>query len=906
MDNSLIAVSRPPFKEVIVNNQTPRKIRHSRRSMADGVTIVPCGPSDGIDSVGASQAGDAHVRLPIRAIGQRLVGLLLCTSSFVACGEGNTPNTLSGNAPAATSTSVQVSVAARDSDGHQLHYRWAATEGTINNTDTSTTTWTVPTGSGEQFAYVLVSDEKGGYAESRAVALTFDTVAQHTPTEISPPPDSGKAFIWGTLFYEGFGRQVYLPDWDVQVSGPGGTFSSKTDVKGEFFFSGLSPASTYSFRYKIPGQNAFISGQDIPTTPLPTSPSAPTYSRQRVTLSGTLQIGGSVRMADDSYCGVRDEFFVKPSDSKMLSTPISASAELLDSTNAPVGTPNPRPRAIVNHYGDYLIVLNQVTSAPVGPKVRITCETLTEDQPYTNGFSGQQKGPSFRLSNHRPTIQSMTVTRGGQDVTRPDFPKATTLLPEMELAPGDDAFLTYKGIDTRKGACAYYHKIGAVQGCDPVDGFPTGSQLTLDEWQKRFNLSPYHDGNPEEPELKAIYINKSDLNLARDMQGIKRKDGTLAFNVCNYPGPQDVNDPLGTPKPIGKETEPDINLAIENTRRGIGRIVCVAMDYSVTPGLNDGKPFVKFYTFSPSGKLLLSVSLDGRREKFMPGVCVGCHGGDNYGGKFPDDYSSTSPANSTGSGQANLGSFFLPFDIANLNYSTSDPARTRQALLKPLRQMNELFASFTPATPTDPTRPLTNDVRTLITTRWYPSANTNNEQTFPSTSNYELFEEGKLNVLGQQVLGQQIDGNGVLPGKSCTSCHDAKTASPFGPHDSTAKYVTVIAPSCLICHSSNAGVSDVQAGDIRPQLPFGGTPPRITFILRPPSHYLVTASRGSHPVCGGSQDLKANHMMPNSLSSFERFWQEGSPQSAALFAFAPPKNGPQPGACADIAPHPDL
>jgi mono/diheme cytochrome c family protein len=326
------------------------------------------------------------------------------------------------------------------------------------------------------------------------------------------------------------------------------------------------------------------------------------------------------------------------------------------------------------------------------------------------------------------------------------------------------------------------------------------------------------------------------------------------------------------------------------------------MDYSVTPGLNNGKPFVKFYTFSPSGKLLLSVSLDGRREKFMPGVCVNCHGGDIYGGKFPDDYGPTSSTNSTGTGQANLGSFFLPFDIANLNYSTSDPARSRKALLKPLRQMNELLASFTPSTPSDPIRPITNDVRTLIMTRWYPPANpanTDNEQTFPTPSNYEQF--GKTNALGQPTVGQQFPGNGTT---SCIVCHDAENASPNGPHDSTAKYVSVIAPGCQVCHASNAGVKDNLAGDLRPDL--GGGLPRITFFGRPPAHYLVPLGRGSHPVCGGNQDLRVNHTMPNSLSAFERFWQVGSIQPTSLFALAPPKSGPQPGACTSLSPHPDL
>jgi hypothetical protein len=603
-----------------------------------------------------------------------------------------------------------------------------------------------------------------------------------------------------------------------------------------------------------------------------------------VNLTGTLHVAGSASLGpnsvgdsspgSNSFCGIRNEFFtLSVSDSakpNLLSGPITASAQLLDTGNNPLSSPFP-----VNHYGDYLIVRSPL-GANTNGKVRIVCEQAGDKDSSTFVIlaNGPTKAPSVVVANRRPVIKSLTASINGRDVSRPDLPRPKTLLQEMDLAPGDDAFLTYKGVDTRKSACAYYHKIGAIQGCDP-NGFPTGAQLTLDQWRKQFNLSPFHNGNPAEPEFKAIYINKQDLNLGRDMQGIKLQDGALAYNVCNYPGPQDVSDPLGSPKLIGEETQADIDLAIENTRRGIGKIACVAMDYSVSPGLNNGNPFVKFYTFSPTGKLLLSISLDGRREKFMPGSCVACHGGDNYGGKFPDDYSQTNP---TGSGQANIGSYFLPFDIANFYFSSSDPSLSRSTLLLPLRRMNELLASV-PGNP--PTKPIADDLKFLISTRWYPASNTDHEQTFPAPSAYS---------------NQQVTGTGT---SSCTSCHAQGGSS--GPYDAVAIHAQVIAPACQICHTSNALVQDPQAGSVLAT----GVPPRITLFERPPQHYL--RGRGSHPICGGSPDLKVNLTMPNALGSFERFWlKKGIDQPAALFSFPPPKSGPQPGACTAPSSHPSL
>src|SRR5258705_8033645 len=64
---------------------------------------------------------------------------------------------------------------------------------------------------------------------------------------------------------------------------------------------------------------------------------------------------------------------------------------------------------------------------------------------------------------------------------------------------------------------------------------------------------------------------------------------------------------------------------------------CAPPSLEVSPGVNNNQPFIRFLIFGPSGQLLPSINLDGRREKFVPGTCVVCHGGDHCAGKFPDD-----------------------------------------------------------------------------------------------------------------------------------------------------------------------------------------------------------------------------------------------------------------------------
>lgn len=799
-----------------------------------------------------------RIHLPVQILG-------LCWSAFLlaSCGSGNstsTPTTAPAAAPpAAVGTAVQVSVVARDTEGDQLHYRWAATEGTINNVDAPNTTWTIPPGSGLQFAYVLVSDTKGGYTESRAATLTMASVPQGPTVSITPPTPPARGFAWGALHFNrtGASRNVYLPGVQVQLTGGGQTFTTTTDLKGEFFVSNL-PIGTYTATYTIPGRTsvAFDSSVAVVLASLPTSPSASAYGRQAVngSLTTALRITGRVALQDGSLCAIRNEFFTHSTQPNLLTGPRSATVQLLDTNNNPLSTV-----VSINHYGDFLITRNALVGS-TNARLRVQCEQAPDKivnviVPVSGDFVApaiiidSRSNPS--TPNTRPIISSMTVTLGGQDIGRPDLPKATTLLPEMELAPGDDAFLTYKGIDSRKGACAYYKAIGAVQDCD-ADGFPTGTQLTLSQWKSRFNLSPFSNGNPTNPpispEVKALFINRMDLNFARDMQGVILQNSDLAYNVCNYPGPQDVTNPLGAPKRIGEETQPDINLAIENARRGIGMVACVAMDYSVTPGLNGGQPFTKFYTFGPSENLLLSISLDGRREKFMPGSCVGCHGGDAYGGQFPID----------GSGNGNLQSYFLPFDVANFAFSTN-AGFTRADMIGPLKILNTLLRDSTP--PPGVIRPVTSDAQALIA-GWYPPLPA------PQTNEPNLsFAPSIYSPAAQQA---------------CNACH-------LPGHSASAMYLNVIGPSCRVCHASNSFVPDRQAGGL----------PRITFSSSPPSHHLKSST-----ICGGDPDLKLNHTMPNTLVAFERFWLSAgtggaTDQVANLFQFSS-------GACSGTraAPHP--
>ena len=123
---------------------------------------------------------------------------------------------------------------------------------------------------------------------------------------------------------------------------------------------------------------------------------------------------------------------------------------------------------------------------------------------------------------------------------------------------------------------------------------------------------------------------------------------------------------------------------------GKNLVACVAMDYTSAPGVNNGQPFVRFLIFGPSGELLSSVNLDGRREKFVPGTCVICHGGDLYTGRYQDISTAGTPAN--------IGAHFLPYDNGNFLFSSKVGLREQdqEAMIHNLN-LNVLNANPSPA-----------------------------------------------------------------------------------------------------------------------------------------------------------------------------------------------------------------
>jgi hypothetical protein len=721
----------------------------------------------------------------------RFGGMLLTALALASCNGGT------GNERDSGTNKTTLSVQATDTEGDALHYSWRVTAGTVDNVDKPTTVWTLPDGSGLHFAYVTVYDGKGGYVEQQ-YAVSSDAInnppAERTPVAYANTQSftdfdgtmlrlrfrapAGKVFAATASGGTAAERTVYMPDVQIKVvrhDNLEAVFTGVTDVAGEISLPKLPTGVQYDIKCAT-SENApldncgsFTAGIAVQTNVLTTPISA----------ASNLRLFGHVALADGSVCGIQNDFYNLRS---------AATVQL----QAADGTALTRP-VRVNRFGDY--ALDAAVPVRGTLKAVVTCEGYSRTLEVPAAAAGYSATTAVELShvlaNSRPQIVKM-VANGPEGNVR-----GKMVVPLDHAAsnnsPGADHYLTFKGRDTALSACMYYRALGAVQGCGP-DGALV-NPITLDDWKRARKLSPYTAGNQE---VSVIYINKMDLNLVRRMAATSTVAEGSSFVVCNNPGPE------GT-------SQVEINDVVDTALRGEKLVACVAMEWSTTPGVNGGRPYTKFLTFGPDGRLLPSVNLDGRGEKYLPGACVACHGGTQYAGRFPDR-DVPSPAGGTGnapvSPNAFLGSGFLGFDTGNYLFSSA-AGLTEADQGAAIYSLNALVAATEPSGQAPINRTFAG---------WYPN---------PSAT--------------------KVQNKDYVP-------------TAWGQSEDTKRlYREVIGQSCRTCHAAmNSALYDWDSTGPSGKLVPTRDPATGQILARPTA------------ICGGTPDVALNGSMPNALITRDR------------------------------------
>jgi hypothetical protein len=723
--------------------------------------------------------------------------------------------------------SVHVAVTASDSSGGRLHYRWRSTDGRIANVDSRMTTWSLPRGPGLHFAYVLVSNGRGGYTERRIGINTDSMQSEHeneSPSaeesrRLRPPPapsqgntDYFRGFITGGFVPEtghlvyAPGVLVYMQDENTNARYPA-TGGVRTNIRGQYVIPGVPRAATsagnkYALFCSVDGGTTYNNCDE----PVMLDTATPWFLETGVDYqySNHGTIAGSFVLQDGNPCGLEDEFFGIHSH---------GTATLLDAHNVRLAGP-----ATVNEFGDFLL-----PDLPGAASIQLRCEGAQPilAQTVSSALSNHDGGLTRLTGVSAPVISTMSATLEGKAVgtflppphsADPAHPFASDVLTRS------DGYLSEKGIDSRISACEYYRTIGAVEGCDAHGTF-TGAALTYASWQRAQNIGVYARSGT--PQYSAAFINRADLNLARQHTSISYGPDKTAAVVCNHLGP-----PATTPQQLLSPAQSDIDTAVFNAVNNKNLVACVAMDYTATPGVNDGQPFVRFLIFGPSGELLPSVNLDGRSEKFVPGTCVVCHGGDHYQGRFPED----------GSGFANIGAHFLPYDTGNFEFAQKAGLR-RPDQEESIYHLNQNVLKAGPTL-----------AEVELISGWYETSH---------------------------VLNQNY-----IPDSWLTPSDPGATAGSATLQTYQDFYTHVVARACRTCHAAMIeGYNFDHEYNIDEYNYNGGTPATPLFI--DPSFEIQRSVCGGQMLHGGFQRL---WMMPNSLVTFNRLWNSnGTPDDQVAY-----------------------
>ncbi len=302
----------------------------------------------------------------------------------------------------------------------------------------------------------------------------------------------------------------------------------------------------------------------------------------------------------------------------------------------------------------------------------------------------------------------------------------------------------------------------------------------------------YYDSNAYISVSTACYENALDLGFGRRMLLINYGGGYYLFAVSNY-------------------------RTVEDAIKGGPPIATVCMEYY-------GGGYTMFSVYASNGNRVNSADLDGGGAKFVPGLCVDCHGGTTgtIGSTFP----------------GNLGAHFLPFDLRGLDFSTR-PGFTRAEQEPVFKLMNQAVLDIENEIRTNEPASFSPAITNLIT-GWYGPGLTNataNDAYVPKAWQ-DTNATSALNLAGQAYL-----------------------------------YLNVVAPSCRSCHQTRIPSHSLDFASFTNFNTVAGNP-RTTGLIK--SEVFGSADITVNPVVMYQNNTTI--VMPHARRTFQRFWNSTSPR----------------------------
>lgn len=264
-------------------------------------------------------------------------------------------------------------------------------------------------------------------------------------------------------------------------------------------------------------------------------------------------------------------------------------------------------------------------------------------------------GRWFSLGLTSLLLAALTACGGGGSGSSSGGDVVPGVKPPPTPVAGPDSFLLFPNphkqadgslqVDSLDYAKAYY---------EAVD--PNNDRDTLAKFKAVNKFGVPGAGIVEE---SVIVGDQRDLGYGRKMTARQNADGTLAFVVDNF-----LVGGYGGYSPFNLEA------AITGAKQW--HLGTNGIEFS--PGPGGTVSFAKFYTFDPvTGNRLMTISLDGRGNKAMPTVCIGCHGGRGDPLTPPDASGKRLFAkvmNSYSQARGDVGAQLHPFEPASFDFST--------------------------------------------------------------------------------------------------------------------------------------------------------------------------------------------------------------------------------------------